>query len=284
MGVLRIITAYRAHHSYHLSPCKGGIRYASNVDMQEVQALASLMTFKMAALDVPFGGAKGGVCIDPKKYSEAELERITKRYTVELVKKGFIGPSIDVPAPDIGTNSKTMGWLMNAYKSMSGDVDINQNAICTGKPLPLGGIDGRTEATGLGVYYGIVEILKNQQFCTKFKLTPGFKGKSVIIQGLGNVGYWAAKFCEEGGAKLIGLVEYNSAIFNPDGLNTDDASNYFKANKSFKDYPKAKEVRLGAENMEVMYKECDILIPAAIENTITKYCSLYYVIDSMLKK
>ena len=147
-GTIEVITAYRAHHSYHQSPCKGGIRFASNVDMQEVQALASLMTFKMTVLNVPFGGAKGGVCIDPKKYSEAELERITKRYTVELVKKGFIGPAIDVPAPDMGTNSKTMGWLMNAYKSMAGTKDINELAICTGKPLALGGVDGRTEATG----------------------------------------------------------------------------------------------------------------------------------------
>jgi glutamate dehydrogenase (NAD(P)+) len=148
-GKIEVLTAYRAHHSYHRNPCKGGIRFGPYVDMQEVQALASLMTFKLAVLEVPFGGGKGGVCIDPKKYSEAELERITKRYTIELVRKGFIGPSIDVPGPDLGTNSKTMGWLMNAYKSMSGDVDINEQAICTGKPIALGGIDGRTEATGI---------------------------------------------------------------------------------------------------------------------------------------
>ena len=147
-GKIEVLTAYRAHHSYHLSPCKGGIRFAPNVDLQEVQALASLMTFKMAALDVPFGGAKGGICIDPRKYSDAELERVTKRYAVELLKKGFIGPSIDVPAPDLGSNSRTMGWLMNAYKSMSGTKDINETALCTGKPLSMEGVDGRTEATG----------------------------------------------------------------------------------------------------------------------------------------
>lgn len=147
-GRIEVITAYRAHHSYHCTPCKGGIRFAPNVDMQEVQALASLMTFKMSVLDVPFGGAKGGVCIDPKKYSDAELERITKRYTVELVKKGFIGPAVDVPAPDLGTGAKTMGWLMNAYKSMAGSNDINESAICTGKPIALSGVEGRTEATG----------------------------------------------------------------------------------------------------------------------------------------
>lgn len=148
-GTIEVLTAYRAHHSYHRCPCKGGVRFASNVDLQEVQALASLMTFKMAALDVPFGGAKGGICLDPRKYSEAELERVTKRYTVELVKKGFISPAIDVPAPDMGTGAKTMGWLMNAYKSTTGVNDIDAPAICTGKPLSLGGIDGRTEATGI---------------------------------------------------------------------------------------------------------------------------------------
>lgn len=147
-GNIEVLTAYRAHHSYHHCPCKGGVRFAANVDMQEVEALASLMTFKMSALDIPFGGAKGGVCLDPRKYSEAELERVTKRYTIELVKKGFIGPAIDVPAPDMGTGAKTMGWLMNAYKATTGTNDIDASAICTGKPLALGGIDGRTEATG----------------------------------------------------------------------------------------------------------------------------------------
>lgn len=152
-GTIEVLTAYRAHHSYHMSPCKGGVRFAPNVDMQEVQALASLMTFKMAVVDVPFGGAKGGVCLDPRKYSESELEQVTKRYTIELVKRGFIGPAIDVPAPDMGTGSKTMGWLMNAYKSTTGTNDIDAPAICTGKPLVLGGIDGRTEATGISCFY-----------------------------------------------------------------------------------------------------------------------------------
>lgn len=270
-GKIEVITAYRAHHSYHISPCKGGIRYASNVDMQEVEALATLMTFKMSVLDVPFGGAKGGICIDPKLYSEAELERITKRYTVELVKKGFMGPAIDVPAPDLGTNSKTMAWVMNAYKGMSGNVDINESAICTGKPVSLEGVDGRNEATGLGVFYGIHDILECDAFCKKYGLIAGIKGKTVIIQGLGNVGFWAAKFCHDGGAKVIGIVEYNSAIYNKDGLNVEDASDYFRKNKSFKDYPKATEIKMLDDRMEIFYKECDILIPAAIENTITKF-------------
>lgn len=147
-GTIEVLTAFRAHHSYHQSPCKGGVRFAPNVDMQEVQALASLMTFKMAVVDVPFGGAKGGVCLDPRKYSEAELEQVTKKFTIELVKKGFIGPAVDVPAPDMGTGPKAMGWLMNAYKGTTGTNDIDASAICTGKPLALGGIDGRNEATG----------------------------------------------------------------------------------------------------------------------------------------
>jgi len=147
-GSIEVLTAYRAHHSYHQSPCKGGVRFAPNVDMQEVEALAALMTFKMAVVDVPYGGAKGGVCLDPRKYSEAELEQVTKKYTIELVKKGFIGPAVDVPAPDMGTNAKMMGWLTNAYKDTVGTNDIDALAICTGKPLILGGINGRTEATG----------------------------------------------------------------------------------------------------------------------------------------
>jgi len=147
-GTIEVLTAYRAHHSYHQSPCKGGIRFAPNVDMQEVEALAALMTFKLAVVDVPYGGAKGGVCIDPKNYSEAELEQVTKKYTIELVKRGFIGPAIDVPAPDMGTGAKMMGWLTNAYKETMGMKDIDALAICTGKPLILGGINGRAEATG----------------------------------------------------------------------------------------------------------------------------------------
>jgi len=210
------------------------------------------------------------VCIDPKKYSEAELERITKRYTIELVKKGFIGPAIDVPAPDMGTNSKTMGGLMNAYKSMAGAMDINEPAICTWKPLALGGGDGRTEATGLGVFYGIEKLLNNPKFCEKYHMTAGIKDKSVIVQGLGNVGYWAAKFFAAAGAKVVAIIEYNSSIYNPEGINIDDAFNYFRINKSYKDYPKAKEVFVDTP-MEAMYKECDILIPAAIENSITKF-------------
>ncbi len=269
-GRVELIHAYRAHHSYHNMPCKGGIRYAADVDIQEVQALATLMTFKMAVADIPFGGAKGGISLNPKAYSQAELERVTRRYTIELAKKDIIGPAIDVPAPDMGTGPQTMAWMVDTYNTLYGSKDINASALVTGKPLTLGGIDGRNEATGLGVYYGINELFNNEKFCSKYKFSKGLKGKTVIIQGMGNVGFWAAKFFYEAGCKIIGLVEYNSSIFNPEGLNPEDASTYFRAKGSFKGYPAAKEVFEGKDNVEAMYRECDIFIPAATEKVITK--------------
>lgn len=270
-GSIELIEAHRAHHSYHAMPCKGGIRYAPDVDVQEVQALASLMTFKMAVADIPFGGAKGGIRLDPKKYSNAELERITRRYTIALAKKGIIGPAIDVPAPDMGTGAQTMAWMVDTYNTLYGTRDINSSSLVTGKPLTLGGIDGRTEATGLGVFYGTRVLLENDSFCKKYNFTKGIKNKTMIIQGLGNVGYWAAKFFFDAEAKVIGIVEYNSAIYDAKGLDPADASKYFRDNGSLAGYPKAAEVyKDAATGEEVMYKECDILIPAAKENVITK--------------
>ena len=269
-GRIELIQAHRAHHSYHNMPCKGGIRYAADVDIQEVQALATLMTFKLAVADIPFGGAKGGIRINPKAYSQAELEKLTRRYTIELAKKDIIGPAIDVPAPDMGTNSQTMAWMVDTYNTLYGCRDINSSALVTGKPLTLCGIDGRTEATGLGVYYGINELFNNDKFCSKHKFTKGLKDKTLVIQGLGNVGYWAAKFFYDAQVKVIGIVEYNSSIYNPAGLNPEEASNYFKTKGSFKDFPGATEVYDAASKMEVMYKECDFLVPAATEKVITK--------------
>jgi glutamate dehydrogenase (NAD(P)+) len=267
-GTLEVIEAYRAQHSYHRVPCKGGIRYAADVDQQEVEALASLMTFKCACNDIPFGGAKGGVKVDPKKYSEKELERITRRYAVEIAKKGFLGASIDVPAPDMGTGGREMSWIKDTYSYIFGQKDVNAAACITGKPLHQGGIDGRPEATGLGVFYGVRDLHRIPEFCTEYGTTLGLKDKSVIIQGYGNVGSWAHKFFQEEGSKVIGIVEFNSAVYNEEGLDQKDLLAYWNKNKTFEGYTKA--TVLTGNHMDVMYKPCDILIPAAIEKSMNK--------------
>ncbi|KJE90966.1 glutamate dehydrogenase (NADP+) [Capsaspora owczarzaki ATCC 30864] len=184
-GDYEVIHAYRAHHSRHRSPVKGGIRYSPEVDLQEVEALAALMTYKCAVVDVPFGGAKGGICIDPKKYTVDQLERITRRFTMELCQKNFIGPGIDVPAPDMGTGGREMTWIKDTYQQFNSS-DVDALACVTGKPLTQGGVRGRNEATGLGVYYGIREFLTYEEVQKKTGLTEGIKGKRFVIQGVGN--------------------------------------------------------------------------------------------------
>ena len=267
-GTLEVIEAYRAHHSYHRVPCKGGIRYAPDVDQQEVEALAALMTFKTACSDIPFGGSKGGVKINPKNYSERELERITRRYALELAKKGFLGAAIDVPAPDMNTGGREMSWIKDTYSYIYGQNDVNAAACITGKPLNQGGIDGRPEATGLGTFYGVRHLMNNADFVKQYNTTLGLKDKTVIIQGYGNVGSWAHKFFEEEGSKVTGIIEYNSAVFCEEGLNQPDLHAYWLKNKTFVGYTKATVFEKDA--MEVMYKKCDILIPAAIEKSINK--------------
>jgi glutamate dehydrogenase (NAD(P)+) len=268
-GVLEIIEAYRSQHSHHQLPCKGGIRYASDVNEREIEALAALMTWKLAVSDVPFGGAKGGVKIDPRKYSVNELERITRRYTIELFKKGYIGPSIDVPAPDMGTSSREMAWIANTYQSLCGKDDVNALGCVTGKPISLHGVDGRTEATGLGIFYGTRWLIEQKLFCEKYKMSEGIKGKQCIVQGFGNVGSYTAKFFYENGAKLIAVVEWNSSIYDSKGINFVDALKYWQTNKSFKGFP-CEKVYLEGECKEAMYIPCDILIPCAMENVINK--------------
>src|SRR6188768_1116468 len=211
-GSIEVIEAYRVQHSQHKTPCKGGIRFSEEVNQDEVMALASLMTYKCAIVNVPFGGGKGGIKINPRKHSVYELEKITRRYTSELVKKNFIGPGIDVPAPDYGTGEREMAWIVDTYQSLKpGEID---GAGCvTGKPVTQGGVRGRKEATGLGVYYGVREVCNMPDVMKKMGLTIGIEGKSIVIQGLGNVGYHAAKFFREGGAKVIGLAEFEGAIY-----------------------------------------------------------------------
>jgi glutamate dehydrogenase (NAD(P)+) len=269
-GTIETITCYRAQHSHHRLPVKGGTRYSPDMDLQETEALASLMTFKLAVADVPFGGAKGGIKIDPRALSKAELERATRRYTMELIKKGFIGPAIDCLGPDMGTNEQVMTWIKDTYQQMKGEQDINAEGCCTGKYISQGGIAGRTESTGLGVYYGLRELMNNHEsFYSKIGLTKGIKDKTFNLQGFGNVGYWAGKFFAGDGGKITTIVEYNSAIHNPAGINPDDAKKWFTQHGTFAGYPGAKEIEL-KNPLSFMEKECDFLVPAATEKSIHK--------------
>jgi glutamate dehydrogenase (NAD(P)+) len=263
-GSIEVIEAYRVQHSHHKTPCKGGIRFAAEVNQDEVMALAALMTYKCTIVNVPFGGGKGGIKIDPKKYSVNELERITRRYTSELIKKNFIGPGTDVPAPDYGTGEREMSWILDTYVSMRpGEVDA---AGCvTGKPVTQGGVRGRREATGLGVFYGTREVCNLPDLMKKLGLPTGIEGKRVIVQGLGNVGYWAAHFFEKAGAKIIGLAEYEGAILDEKGLNVEAVFQHRKKTGSILNFPGATNV---ANSFDALEADCDILIPAALENVI----------------
>jgi glutamate dehydrogenase (NAD(P)+) len=263
-GNVEVIEAYRVQHSQHKTPCKGGIRFAAEVNQDEVMALAALMTYKCAIVNVPFGGGKGGIKINPRKYSPYELEKITRRYTAELIKKNFIGPGTDVPAPDYGTGEREMAWILDTYSAMHpGEIDA---AGCvTGKPVSQGGVRGRREATGLGVFFGLREICNLPDVMKKFNLSVGVEGKRVVVQGLGNVGYHSAKFFQDAGAKIIGLAEYEGSITNPDGLDVDEVFNHRKATGSILNFTKGTNL---AKNTDALELECDILIPAALENVI----------------
>ncbi len=261
---LEVIEAYRVEHSHHRMPTKGGIRYAMSVTQDEVMALAALMTYKCAIVDVPFGGAKGGVKIDPKNYTVDQLERITRRYTTELIKKNFIGPGIDVPAPDYGTGEREMSWIMDTYTTFfPGQID--GMGCVTGKPVTQGGISGRREATGLGVYFGVREACSFADDMERLGMTVGLQGKTVVVQGLGNVGYHAAKYFHEGGAKVIALAEYEGAIYNANGLNYEEVFQHRKKTGSILNFPGATNLAQSSDALEL---ECDILIPAALENQI----------------
>ena len=264
-GTIEVVHAWRAEHSHHKLPTKGGIRYALAVDADEVQALAALMTYKCALVDVPFGGAKGGIRINPKTYSIGELERITRRYVFELVRKNFMGPGLDVPAPDVGTSSREMAWIADTYTQLRpGELDAL--GCVTAKPVSAGGIRGRTEATGRGVYYGTRELCSVAEDMKALGLSTGIAGKRVVIQGLGNVGYYAAKFFQEGGAILVGLSESEGAITNPKGLDLEKVMAHRRERRSLLDFPGATNLARREEALEL---DCDILIPAALERQIT---------------
>ena len=263
-GSIEVIEAYRVQHSHHKTPCKGGIRFAAEVNQDEVMALAALMTFKCAIVNVPFGGGKGGIKINPKKYSAYELEKITRRYTAELIKKNFIGPGTDVPAPDYGTGEREMAWILDTYGAMHpGEIDA---AGCvTGKPVTQGGVRGRREATGLGVFFGLREVCNMEDIMKKSGMTTGVEGKRVAVQGLGNVGYHTAKFFQEAGAKIVGLSEHDGAIWSDKGLDVEAVFQNRKKTGTILNFPGANNF---PKNGDMLEMECDILIPAALENVI----------------
>lgn len=265
-GTIEVISAWRAEHSNHKLPTKGGIRFSPEVSEDEVCALAALMTHKCAIVNVPFGGAKGGVRIDHRQYSTEELERITRRFTFELNRKNFIGPGVDVPAPDFGTGGKEMSWIADTYQSLNNG-ELNALACVTGKPVELGGIRGRTEATGLGVFFGIREACQIDEDMKPLGLTTGVDGKTVIIQGFGNVGFHTAKYFQEAGAKIIAIAEYDGTIVNPHGLDIIAVDQHRSESGSIINSPDSMPLPPGVSALEM---ECDILIPAALESVITK--------------
>ncbi|MBX2817342.1 MAG: Glu/Leu/Phe/Val dehydrogenase [Saprospiraceae bacterium] len=263
----KVIEAYRAQHSHHRLPTKGGIRYSQKVNQDEVMALASLMTYKCALVDVPFGGAKGGVKISPREYSVEDLEKITRRYTTELIRKNFIGPGIDVPAPDYGTGAREMAWIFDTYTVFKGG-EIDAAGCVTGKPVTQNGIRGRSEATGRGVYYGIREVLNDKPLMDAVGLSTGTAGKTVAIQGLGNVGYHAGKICQtEGEMKIISVAEYEGAIYSEEGIDIEKLSKFRKRTGSILNFPGTSQLDQRKKTLEV---ECDVLIPAALENQLRK--------------
>lgn len=263
-GEVEVIEGWRVEHSHHKMPTKGGIRYSHKVDEDETMALAALMSYKCAIVDVPFGGAKGGVKISTREYSVNELERITRRYTFELIKKGFIGPGVDVPAPDYGTGAREMGWILDTYRQMK--EDLNAEACVTGKPISMGGVRGRTEATGRGVYFGIREACSTKSDMDKLGFTTGIEGKTFVVQGLGNVGYHASLYMTEAGAKLIGVSEMEGAIYDTNGIDLKELVAFRKETGSIIGFGNSKEL---ASNKDIFTQECDIIVPAALESQIT---------------
>lgn len=267
-GEFQVIEAYRVQHSHHRLPTKGGIRYSMHVNQDEVMALATLMTFKCAIVDVPFGGAKGGVKINPWEYSPSQLERITRRYTTELVKRNFIGPAIDVPAPDYGTGSREMAWIYDTYRAFK-EGDIDAAGCVTGKPVTQQGISGRTEATGRGVYYGIREACSYKDDMAKLGLTVGTAGKTMIIQGLGNVGSYTGQISQaEGDMKIVGVAEMEGGLYDPKGIDIFKLLEFRKETGSIIGYPAAMTFEK-KDRTKVLEMECDILVPAALESQIT---------------
>ena len=266
-GQIYTFEGWRSVHSEHMEPTKGGIRFDMDTHAEEVEALAALMSYKCAIINVPYGGSKGGLKIDPSQWESRELEKITRRFAQELIKRDLISPSMNVPAPDIGTSSKEMAWIADEYRKIH-PADINGSACVTGKPPSKNGLVGREEATGRGVQYIVREFFRNPDLLKLVKLDNDLSTKSFILQGLGNVGYHLSKFLtEDDGVKLIGISEFNGGIYNEDGINVEHAKKYFTKHNTFENYPKATFIK---DSSLLLKRKCDILIPAARENVITE--------------
>lgn len=266
-GTYCTIPAYRCHHKQHRLPVKGGTRIAMDVNLDEVEALALLMSLKLSVVEVPFGGAKGGLRMNQSKFSRNEVERVLRRYTIEMAKYNFIGPGRDVPGPDVGTTTWHMDKMKDTYHTLYGMQDFNQLAVVTGKSIVEGGINGRPESTGLGVFYCISNILENpdnEELRQRHGIEAGIEGKRVIIQGFGAVGYNLAKFITEKGAIVTAVQEYDGCVANPKGIDVEELKTYITLNKGVKghrDYIKQKEV---------ITRDCDILVPAALEKALNR--------------
>ena len=262
---IHTFTGWRSVHSEHFEPAKGGIRYDINASQEEVEALAALMTYKCAIIEVPYGGSKGALKINPRDWTKAEIEKITRRFAQELIKRDLIHPAQNVPAPDVGTSSDEMAWIADEYRRIH-PTDINALACVTGKPIQKGGLVGRSEATGRGVQYIIREFFRHEDDYLKAGFKGGLKGKRVSIQGLGNVGYHAAKFLqEEDECRIVCVMEHNGAILNSDGLDVEKIKQFHAEHGTFEGYSEGK---FEAKTSECLTLECDILIPAARENVI----------------
>jgi len=259
--------AWRAEHSHHRKPLKGGIRYSRMVDQDEVMALAALMTYKCAIVNVPFGGSKGGVQVRARDYSEEQLEKITRRFTAELIKKQFIGPGVNVPAPDYGTGAREMAWISDTYDA-SHPGDLDNMACVTGKPITQGGIRGRAAATGRGVVYALRELFRQPIELKRLGLDGDLAGKSISVQGFGNVGYHAARILhEEDHARIVAVGEWDGTVYSPKGIDIAALQRHRKKTGSIRNFRGAKNLPKSGDCLEV---ECDVLIPAALENQITQ--------------
>jgi len=253
-GRLQIFEGYRVHHSTVRGPGKGGLRFSPDVNLDEVKALATWMTWKCSLLKLPLGGAKGGICVNPRELSKKELEKLTRRYTVGII--NIIGPDIDVPAPDVNTNAQIMAWIMDTYSMNKGR---SVPGVVTGKPVEIGGSVGRNSATGMGLYY-IIDAM-----CEKLKTK--LETQSIIVQGFGNVGGWIAKLLYERGCKILAISDISGGLYNPEGLEIEKLLDWTQQGNFLKDYKIDKNKLI--TNTELLATKCDILVPAALENQIT---------------